>query len=67
MADERLTREEVVVNPQQTQNICITYHVQCWANVEDVGPTLYKCYTKVLCSLGYCFDEMDDVHTCMMT
>ena len=32
-------------NSQQTQNICITF-VQCWANVEDVGPALYKCYTK---------------------
>ena len=27
--------------------------VQCWTNVEDVGPTLYKCYTNVLCLLGY--------------
>ena len=35
---------------QQTQNICIT-SVQCWTNVEDVGPTLYKCYTNVLCLL----------------
>ena len=33
--------------PQQTQNICITL-VQCWINVGDVEPTLYKCYTKVL-------------------
>ena len=31
--------------------ICITF-VQCWTNVEDVGPTLYKCYTNVLCMLG---------------
>ena len=30
-------------NTQQIQNICITC-IQCWANVEDVGPTLYKCY-----------------------
>ena len=37
---------------QWTQNICITF-VQCWANVEDVGPPLYKCYTNVLCLLGY--------------
>ena len=30
--------------------------VQCWTNVEDVGPTLYKCYTNVLCLLGIqCF------------
>ena len=36
---------------QQTQNICITF-VQCWTSVEDVGPTLYKCYTNVLCKLG---------------
>ena len=33
------------------QNVCITF-VQCWTNVEDVGPTLYKCYTNVLCLLG---------------
>ena len=32
---------------QQTKNICITF-VQCWTNVEDVGPTLYKCY-KMFC------------------
>ena len=37
---------------QQTQNICITF-VQCWTNVEDVGSRLYKCYTNVLCLLGY--------------
>ena len=37
---------------QQTQNICITF-VECWANVEDVGPTLYKYYTNVLCLLGW--------------
>ena len=26
--------------------------IQCWTNVEDVGPTLYKCFTNVLCLLG---------------
>ena len=26
--------------------------VQCLTNVEDVAPTLYKCYTNVLCLLG---------------
>ena len=36
---------------QQAQNICITF-VQCWSSVKDVGPTLYKCYTNVLCLLG---------------
>ena len=35
------------------QNICMTF-VQCWTNVEDVGPTLYKCYTNVLGLLGVC-------------
>ena len=35
---------------QQTQNMCITF-VQCWTNVEDVGPMLYKCYTNGLCLL----------------
>ena len=28
-------------NAQQT-------FVQCWTSVEDVGPTLYNCYTNVL-------------------
>ena len=26
--------------------------IQCWANVEDVWPTLYKCYRNMLCLLG---------------
>ena len=25
--------------------------MQCWTSVEDVGPTLYKCHTNVLCLL----------------
>ena len=36
---------------QQTQNICITF-IPRRPNVEDVGPTLYKYYTTVLCLLG---------------
>ena len=38
---------------QQTQNICITFtwFIQRRPNVFDVGPTLYKCYTNVLCLL----------------
>ena len=39
------------ITAQQTQNICITF-VQRRPNVFDVGPTLYKCYTNVLCLLG---------------
>ena len=35
---------------QQTQNTFITF-IQCWSSVEDVGPTLYKCYTHVMCLL----------------
>ena len=35
---------------QQKQNMCITF-VQGWTNVEDVGPTLYKCYSIFLCLL----------------
>ena len=46
-----LTRSVVRDIPVKTQNICITF-VQCWTNVEDVGPTLYKCYVNVLCLLG---------------
>ena len=37
--------------PSKHKNVCITF-VQCWANVEDAGPTLYECYTNVLCLLG---------------
>ena len=25
--------------------------MQCWSNDDDVGPTLYKCYTNVMCLL----------------
>ena len=43
---------------RQTRIICITF-VQCWTNVEDVGPTLYKCYADVLCLLRcYLFSLM---------
>ena len=41
---------------QQTQNICITF-VQRRPKVFDVGLTLYKCYTNVLCSLGMGYQE----------
>ena len=34
----------------KTKTFCITF-IQCWTNVEDVGPTLYKCYKNVLCLL----------------
>ena len=37
--------------PKKTQKICITF-AQCRPNVFDVGPTLYKCYTNLLCLLG---------------
>ena len=36
---------------QLTQDICITF-IQRRPNVFDVGPTLYKCYTNVSCSLA---------------
>ena len=40
-----------ILDVQQTQNICITF-IQRRLNVCDVSPTLYKCYTNVLCLLG---------------
>ena len=44
---------------QQTHNICITFE-QWWTNVEDVGPTLSKCYTIVLCvCYGTIFPEIE--------
>ena len=39
---------QLQVVSQQTQNICLTF-VECWTNVADAGPTLYKCYTNVSC------------------
>ena len=44
-------KQVFTVKSQQTQNICITF-LQCRTSVEDVGPTLYKWYTNVLCLLG---------------
>ena len=41
-----------VVYSQRTQNMCIIF-IQRWPNVFDVGPTLNKCYTNVLCLLGW--------------
>ena len=35
--------------------------VQCWTNVKDVGPTLYKCYANVLYLLGYLSISESDV------
>ena len=47
-----LIRPSLSVNmTQQAQNICIIF-IQRRPNVFDVGPTLYKCYTDVLCLLG---------------
>ena len=40
-----------IVYTQQAQNICITF-TQRRPNVFDVGPTLCKCYTNVLCLLS---------------
>ena len=34
--------------------------VQRWTNVEDVGPTLYKCYTNALCLLRDVYRISDD-------
>ena len=36
--------------PVNTKHLYV--FMQCWTNVEDVGPTFYKCYTNVLCLLG---------------
>ena len=42
--------DNVLPETQRAQNICITF-IQRRPNVFDVGPTLYKCYTNVLCLL----------------
>ena len=41
----------IELRSQQIQSICITF-VHCLTNVDDVGPTLYKWYTHILCLLG---------------
>ena len=51
--------DAVLVFSQQTRNICMTF-AQCWTNVEDVVPTLYKCYTNILCLLG-CYIDFENV------
>ena len=43
------------------QNICITV-VQCWSNVEDVGPTLFKGCINVLCLLGCAIQFQEDMN-----
>ena len=43
-------RYQLVLFPANT-NICTTF-IQRRANVFDVGQTLYKCYTNVLCLQG---------------
>ena len=42
---------EAWVATLKTQKNCITF-IQRRPNVFDAGPTLYKCYTNVLCLLG---------------
>ena len=51
VCDAGLTLGQRLVTSQQTQNICITL-MQRRRNVLEVDPTLYKCYTDVLCLLG---------------
>ena len=41
----------LTIHTQQTQSMCIPF-VQRRPNVFDVVPTLYKCYTNVLCLPG---------------
>ena len=47
---------QLAIKTQLTQNMCIAF-LQRWTNVEDVRPTLYKCYTNVLYMLGMRFGE----------
>ena len=41
-----------MLDQRQTQKNCIRFK-QCWTNVEDIEPSLYKCYKNVLCLLGH--------------
>ena len=51
---------------QETQNICITF-VQRRPSVFDVGPTLYKYQTNVLCLLGAYLNLMGTERNCLVT
>ena len=46
----KLVDPKPILTPVNTKHLYD--FIQCWANVEDVGPTMYKCYTNVLCLLG---------------
>ena len=49
---QRVVINELSHSPaSKHKTFCITF-LQCCFNVEDVGPTLYKCHTNVLCLLG---------------
>ena len=41
------------MSPANTKHACVQHCVQRRPNVFDVGPTLYKCYTNILCLLGF--------------
>ena len=47
-----LTADSGPLSTQRAQSICVAF-VQCWTNVENVGPTLQKCCTRVLCLLPW--------------
>ena len=49
------------LKPDSFHFICITFE-QRRPNVFDVGPTLYKCYTNVVCLLGYIVGAIIDPH-----
>ena len=51
------TRANNGATSQQTRNICTSF-VQRWPNVFDVGPTLCKCHTNVLCLLGIDYETV---------
>ena len=42
-------------------NICIPF-IQGWTNVEDIGLTLYTCYSNVLCLLGYYYHDYNELN-----
>ena len=50
---ERLLRKK--------KNICIQF-VQRRPRVFDVGPTMYKCYTNILCLLGIASNNLQTRH-----
>ena len=61
--ERRYLANSFAIPAQQAQNVCITF-IQRRPNVFEIGPTLYKSYTNVVCLLGEHIRWQRPVVTC---